>query len=96
MLLRKQEPRVPRATLVALGLAQTTALVGAVVVALVSFAFGAALMWLLTLVLPPEIPVAVLPARGVQIAVGLVVMSTLGAVVSLRRVVRVDPASAIG
>ena len=57
---------------------------------------GAVAMWLLTLVLPPEIPVAVLPARGVQIAVGLVVMSALGAAVSLRRVVRADPASAIG
>jgi putative ABC transport system permease protein len=53
-------------------------------------------MWLLTLVLPASIPVALVPARAVEIAVGLVVMSALGAAVSLRRVVRVDPASAIG
>lgn len=68
----------------------------AVVVALVSFAIGAVAMWLLTFVLPASIPVAVLPARGVQIAIGLVVMSALGAAISLRRVVRADPASAIG
>jgi putative ABC transport system permease protein len=47
-------------------------------------------------VLPAEIPVALVPARALEIAVGLVVMSALGAAVSLRRVVRVDPASAIG
>lgn len=70
--------------------------VQAVVVALVSFLLGGVLMWLVTLVLPAEIPVALVPARAVQIAVGLVVMSALGAAVSLRRVVRVDPASAIG
>lgn len=68
----------------------------AVIVALVSFLLGALFMWLLTLVLPAEIPVALVPARAVQIAVGLVVMSALGAAASLRRVVRVDPASAIG
>jgi putative ABC transport system permease protein len=68
----------------------------AVVVALVSFTIGGVLMLLLTMVLPAEIPVAVVPARGVQIAIGLVVMSALGASVSLRRVVRVDPAAAIG
>jgi putative ABC transport system permease protein len=36
------------------------------------------------------------PARVVQVGAGLVVMSVLGAAISLRRVVRVDPASAIG
>jgi putative ABC transport system permease protein len=68
----------------------------AVVVALLSFVVGGLVVLLLTLVLPAEIPVAVLPARGLQIAAGLVVMSALGAAVSLRRVIRVDPASAIG
>ncbi len=67
-----------------------------VVVAGVSFAIGAIVMWLLTFVLPAEVPVALVPSRLVQTGVLLVVMSVLGAVVSLRRVVRVDPASAIG
>lgn len=67
-----------------------------VVVAAVSFALGLALMLLLTLVLPSEVPLDIEVGRIVQIGVGLVVMSTLGAAVSLRRVVRVDPASAIG
>jgi putative ABC transport system permease protein len=40
--------------------------------------------------------VAILASRALQIAIGLAVMSALGAAVSLRRVIRVDPASAIG
>lgn len=70
--------------------------VQAVVVAVVSFAFGGLLMLALARVLPSEVPVELVPSRAVQIVVGLVVMSALGAAVSLRRVVRVDPASAIG
>jgi putative ABC transport system permease protein len=68
----------------------------AVLVALASFVVGALGMLLLTLVLPAEIPVAILASRALQIAIGLAVMSALGAAVSLRRVIRVDPASAIG
>jgi len=68
----------------------------AVVVALVSFVVGGILILLVTQVLPPAIPVVLEPARAVQTAVGLVVMSALGAAISLRRVVKVDPASAIG
>ncbi len=70
--------------------------VQAVLVAVISFLVGGLLMYLATFVLPAEIPVALLPSRAVQIAVGLVVMSALGAAVSFRRVLRVDPASAIG
>jgi len=68
----------------------------ALVVALVSFVVGGAVMAGLTLLVPDEVPVALLPARAFQVAIGLVVMSAIGATVSLRRVLRVDPASAIG
>lgn len=68
----------------------------AVVVAVVSFAIGGVLAYGLSLVLPSGIPLQLEPSRAVQIGAGLAVMSVLGAVVSLRRVVRVDPASAIG
>ncbi len=68
----------------------------AVVVAVVSFVIGGVLAYGLSLVLPAGIPLQLEPSRAAQIGVGLVVMSVLGAVVSLRRVVRVDPASAIG
>ncbi|MCD9622311.1 ABC transporter permease [Rhabdothermincola salaria] len=67
-----------------------------VAVAVVSFAIGLAVMLGLAQLLPAEVPVAIETSRVVQIGVGLVVMSALGAAVSLRRVVRVDPASAIG
>jgi putative ABC transport system permease protein len=68
----------------------------AVVVAVVSFLIGGLIILAVTMVLPTGIPVALEPARALQTAVGLVVMSALGAAISLRRVVRVDPASAIG
>ncbi|MCU0310199.1 MAG: ABC transporter permease [Acidimicrobiales bacterium] len=68
----------------------------AVVVAAASFLLGALIILGVAAVLPTGIPLAVEPARIVQIGVGLVVMSVLGAAISLRRVVRVDPASAIG
>lgn len=70
--------------------------VQSLVVAVVSFLVGGLIMVAFSLVLPAEVPVSLEPARAVQVVIGLVVMSVLGAVVSLRRVVRVDPASAIG
>ena len=67
-----------------------------VVVAVASFILGGLIILGVTQILPAGIPVAIEGARVVQIGVGLVVMSVLGAAISLRRVVRVDPASAIG
>jgi putative ABC transport system permease protein len=68
----------------------------AVVVALVSFVLGCALTVLLSRVLPAEVPISLVPSRSVQVVVGLVVMSAMGAAISLRRIVRIDPASSIG
>jgi len=68
----------------------------AVLVSLVSFSLGAALTLLLSRLLPAQIPLALVPSRAVQIVISLVVMSVLGAAVSLRRVIRVEPASSIG
>ncbi|HEY6533322.1 MAG TPA: ABC transporter permease [Acidimicrobiales bacterium] len=71
-------------------------LLQAVVVAIVSFVLGGVVTVLLSRALPSEVPVSLLPSRAVQTVVGLVLMSALGAAISLRRVVRVDPASSIG
>jgi len=68
----------------------------AVVIALLSFALGAVLALAATFVIPPQVPLQLTQARAVEVVVGLVVMSVAGSVLSLRRVVRVDPASAIG
>jgi putative ABC transport system permease protein len=45
---------------------------------------------------PGTIPLKLVPSRYVVTLVILVVAAVLGATVSLRRVLRIDPASAIG
>lgn len=68
----------------------------AVVVALVALVIGIGLAFLLGLVIPPQVPLQFQPSRAVTTAVIVVVVAALGGLVSLRRVVRIDPASAIG
>lgn len=70
--------------------------VQALVITAVSFAIGAAAVVLLSRVLPAGVPLQLELARSVQVLVGLIVMTALGSAFSLRRVVRIDPASAIG
>jgi putative ABC transport system permease protein len=69
----------------------------AVVVALTAAAVGAAFAALLDVLLPPgAIPFQLLPSRVVVSSVALVIAAIAGSAFSLRRVLRVDPASAIG
>ena len=70
--------------------------VQAVVIAVLAFVVGAALAFAAQGAIPPAVPLQLTSARAVQVVVGLVVMSALGSVLSLRRVVRIDPATAIG
>jgi len=42
------------------------------------------------------VPLAFSGARAAEVLVGLLAMSAIGAAISLRRVIRIDPASAIG
>ncbi|MGE5696260.1 MAG: ABC transporter permease [Candidatus Sericytochromatia bacterium] len=67
----------------------------AVVIAVVSFVVGALLALAVGSLIPPQVPLQFSAGRALEVAVGLVVMSTLGSAVSLRRVVRIDPATAI-
>ncbi|HEY5155845.1 MAG TPA: ABC transporter permease [Acidimicrobiales bacterium] len=68
----------------------------AVVIAVISFAVGALLAVGASLGIPPQVPLQLTAGRAVEVVVGLIVMSAVGSALSLRRVVRVDPASAIG
>ena len=70
--------------------------VQAVVIAVFAFVVGAALAFAVQGAIPPAVPLQLTSSRAVQVVVGLVVMSALGSVLSLRRVVRIDPATAIG
>lgn len=70
--------------------------VQAVAVALVAYTIGGVITLALAAVIPPGIPVLFETSRAVSIAVGLVATAVIGGAISLRRIVRIDPASAIG
>lgn len=66
-----------------------------VLLAVTSFALGALLALAVGGVIPPQVPLRLSVGRAIEVAAGLIAMSTLGSAVSLRRVVRIDPATAI-
>jgi putative ABC transport system permease protein len=68
----------------------------AVVVTVIAFVIGSALALLADLGLPAEVPLQLTAGRFVFTFVALVVAAVLGSAISLRRVTRIDPASAIG
>jgi putative ABC transport system permease protein len=68
----------------------------AVAVTAVAFVVGGLLTVLLSLGIPPDVPLQLTTSRAVFVAVGLLVMALLGGAISLRRIVKVDPASVIG
>lgn len=69
----------------------------AVVVTLVASAIGGTLALVLDLTVPPGgIPYTLLPARVLSSVVFLLIAAIIGCAFSLRRVLRIDPASAIG
>lgn len=68
----------------------------AVVVALVAYAVGGLLSFLLGLVVPAGIPLEYSTSRAIFIMVAVVVAAVVGGLASFRRIIRIDPASAIG
>ncbi len=71
-------------------------LLQALAVALIAFAIGVAIVYVLAALLPAALPLQIEPGRLAFTLVGLVVAAVIGGFVSLRRVVKIDPASAIG
>jgi putative ABC transport system permease protein len=88
------------AVLKAVGTPDRALVLGVVVqsaaVALGAFAVGGLLTALLAQLIPPGVPVQFTPGRAAFVAAGLVVTALAGGLVSLRRIVRIDPAAAIG
>ena len=68
----------------------------AVIVAGISFMFGSLLAMGAAAALPASIPLQLIPSRFIFTFAGLLVAAVLGSVISLRRVISIDPASAIG
>ncbi len=68
----------------------------AVIVAVLAFVIGSLLSIAAAAALPAEVPLQLEPARFLSTFIGLLVAAVLGSAISLRRVTKVDPASAIG
>jgi putative ABC transport system permease protein len=88
------------AVLKALG-ARSSDLVAGVAAQAVGIAIGAIVVGgLLTLALvalvPAELPVRLEPVRAGQIAAGTLITAIIGSLITLRRILRIDPAQAIG
>jgi putative ABC transport system permease protein len=94
------EKRGEYAVLKAIGMSNRTLvaaiIVQAVVASVVGFGLGFALSRIAGLVIPDDVPALFLDETAISLLVVTLVMGTLGAVFSLRRVVSIDPATALG
>lgn len=68
----------------------------AVTVSVISLLAGGAITLALASAVPATVPIQLTGYRAAFVAVGMIAAAVFGSVVSLRRVVRIDPASAIG
>ena len=68
----------------------------AAVTATFSFLVGATLALALATILPKGIPLQLLPGRALITFLGVLVAALAGSAISLRRIIRIDPATAIG
>lgn len=68
----------------------------AVAVSIIALIFGFGLSVLFVNLLPADLPVRIVPLRLVQTGIGVVLTALVGSLFSLRRVLRIDPAEAIG
>ena len=68
----------------------------AVLIALGALVAGSVLALGLAQVIPDAVPLELSPGRFLVTAVGIVVASLIGSAVSFRRIIRIDPASAVG
>ena len=68
----------------------------AVVISAVALTIGMGLSAVFVALLPPELPIRVEPGRLLQTGIGVVVTAILGSLFTARRLLRIDPAEAIG
>ncbi len=94
------EKRGQLAILKAIGSSNSLLLRGVLVQALIAtvagYVLGFGLSRLLALVLPPAVPVEFLAGTARTLFLATIVMGAVGAVLSFRRIIHIDPASALG
>lgn len=66
------------------------------VVTAIAYAIGALAALGLDAVIPPDVPITITSSRAVFVAIGVFIAAAIGGAISLRRIIRIDPASAIG
>jgi putative ABC transport system permease protein len=71
-------------------------LVQALIASVAGYVLGFALSRLLALILPPAVPVEFLAGTARTLFFATIVMGAVGAVLSFRRIISIDPASALG
>ena len=71
-------------------------LVQALIAAAAGFMLGFALSRFVAMVLPARVPIEFLPQTGFFVLVATLGMGAIGAALSFRRIIRIDPASALG
>jgi hemin transport system permease protein len=68
----------------------------AVLIACGALTLGSVLALALARVIPDAVPLTLSPLRFVFTAIGLILAAVIGSAISFRRIVRIDPASAVG
>ncbi len=68
----------------------------AILIAAGAFALGGLLTWGLAQVIPKDVPLQLLPRRAVITAIGLALTAVIGSAISFRKIIRIDPATAVG
>lgn len=66
------------------------------VVTAIAYLVGGIVAVGLAAVIPPDVPLVITPSRALFVAVGVFVAALIGGAISLRRIIKIDPASAIG
>jgi len=61
-----------------------------------AYLIGAAIAFGFSLVIPPDVPITLTVSRAMFVAIGVFVAALIGGAISLRRIIKIDPASAIG
>ena len=68
----------------------------AVVVAIIALVLGELIALGLGAIIPREVPLLLVPARSVTTAISVLLAAIVGSAISVRRIIRIDPATAIG
>lgn len=74
----------------------TSLLAQTILVTAVAYIVGGAIALTLEAFIPADVPIIITTSRAMFVGIGVLVAAIIGGAISLRRIIRIDPASAIG